>query len=103
MSIGPRSKKFNLVSNDHGRTQKCDFWVLVGKSNFTDHHTPDTINDFRDSVLVCKMQTFRALFPFLLIRRSHQAMQAFAMAKLNENKPLQNDIQFRKTHRFPLI
>ena len=37
----PRSEKFNIVSNDHGRTQKRDFCVSVGKTNFTDHHTPD--------------------------------------------------------------
>ena len=43
-------EKFNIVSNDHGRTQ-----VSVGKTNFTDHHTPDTIKGFRDSVPVCKM------------------------------------------------
>ena len=51
----PLSEKFNIVSNDHGRTQKCDFCVSVGKTNFTDHHTPDTIHGFRDSVLVCKI------------------------------------------------
>ena len=53
VSLGPSSEKFNIVSNDHGRTQKCDF--CVGKTNFTDRHTPDTINGFRNSVLVCKM------------------------------------------------
>ena len=49
------SEKFNLVSNYHGRTQKCDFCVSVCKTNFTDHRTPDTIHGCRDSVLVCKM------------------------------------------------
>ena len=42
----PRSEKFNVVSNDHGRTQKFDFCVSVVKTNFTDDHTPDTINGF---------------------------------------------------------
>ena len=55
VSVGLRSEKFNIVSNDHGRTQNCDFCVLVCKNNFTDHHTPNTIYRFRDSVLVCKM------------------------------------------------
>ena len=54
VSFGPRSEKFNIVSNDHGRTQKCDFCVSVGETNFTDYHTSDTTNGFRDSVLVCK-------------------------------------------------
>ena len=51
----PSLEKFNIVSNDHGRTQKCNFCVLVGNTNLTDHHTPDTINSFRDSTLGCKM------------------------------------------------
>ena len=94
MSVGPRSEKFNIVSNDHGRTQKCNFCVSVCKTNFTDHHTTNTMNGFRDSVLVCKMhdrykchkmllhdtQKFRAFF---LIRLSHQAMQAIATMKTN--------------------
>ena len=29
--------------------------ILVCKTNFTDHHTLDTIYSFTDSVLVCKM------------------------------------------------
>ena len=41
---------------DHGRTQKCNFCVSVCKTNFTDHHTPNTIHGFRGSILVCKMQ-----------------------------------------------
>ena len=56
VSFGPRSEKFNIVSNDHGRTQKCDFCVSVGKTNFTDRHTPGKLNGFRDSVVVCKMR-----------------------------------------------
>ena len=30
MSVGPRAEKFNVVSNDNGRTQKCD---LLDKLN----------------------------------------------------------------------
>ena len=32
-----------------------DFCVSVDKNQFTDHDTPDTINGFRDSILVSKM------------------------------------------------
>ena len=46
MSVGPCSEKFNIVSNDHERTQKCDFCVSVCKTNFTDHQTPDKIQPF---------------------------------------------------------
>ena len=70
MPVGPHSEEFNIVSNDHWRTQKCDFCISVCKNNFSDHGTPDTIHRFRDSVLVCKMhdcyrtQKFRALHFF---------------------------------------
>ena len=39
-------EKFHIVSNDHGRRQKCDF--CVGETNFTDHDTPKKINGFRE-------------------------------------------------------
>ena len=39
LCVDPRSEKF-IVSNDHGRTQKCDFCISVCKTNFTDHHKP---------------------------------------------------------------
>ena len=72
--VDPRSKIFNIVPNDHGRTQKRDFGVSVGETNFTDRETPDTIKGFRDLVLVCKMQdcycTIRKKF-----RPSHQVIQ----------------------------
>ena len=28
MSVGPRAEKFNIVSNNHGRTHKCDFSIF---------------------------------------------------------------------------
>ena len=28
VSVGPYAKKFNIVRNDHGHTQRCDFSVL---------------------------------------------------------------------------
>ena len=31
MFVGPRAEKFDIVSNDHGFTQKCDFSVLDQK------------------------------------------------------------------------
>ena len=57
LSVGIRSEKFNIVSNDHGRMQKWDFCISVCKTNFTGHHTPNTIDGFGDSVLVCKMHS----------------------------------------------
>ena len=31
VSLGPRKEKFTIISNHHGRTQKCDFSVLDRK------------------------------------------------------------------------
>ena len=28
VSVGTRAEEFNIVSNDHGRTHKCDFSVF---------------------------------------------------------------------------
>ena len=46
MSVAPCSEKFNIVSNNHGSTQRCDFCISVFKTNFTDHQPPDTIHGF---------------------------------------------------------
>ena len=34
MSVGPHAEKFNIVSNDHGRTHKCSFSVFDRKFPF---------------------------------------------------------------------
>ena len=34
MSVCPRAEKFNIVSKDHGRTHKCDFFVFDRKYPF---------------------------------------------------------------------
>ena len=46
VSVGPRSEMFNLVSNDHGRTQKCGFCIPFCKTNFTDHHIAHKIMEY---------------------------------------------------------
>ena len=67
VSATRRRRDFNIVSKNHGRTQKKSVLCI------TDHHTPNTIHGFRDSILVCNMhdfndtQKFRA-FPFLPIK-----------------------------------
>ena len=83
MSVGPRLEKFNIVSNDHGRTQKCDFCVSVGKTNFIDHHTTDTMNGFRDSVLVCKMHDC-----YCTIRKNFEHFHSYQALKTNHFKML---------------
>ena len=32
--VGPRTGQFNIVSNDHGRTLKCNFSILDQKYHF---------------------------------------------------------------------
>ena len=92
---------FNIVSNDHGRTQKRDFCVSVGKTNLTDHHTPDTINDLGIQFwfVKCTTATVRYTKLFIISIPSHQAFpstikqckrETIAMVRLYESKPLQN-------------
>ena len=58
------------------------FSILFGKweqkKYFAEHHTPDSIHGFGDSVLVCKMYDLNNI-PFLSI----QAMQAITMNRLD--------------------
>ena len=99
MSVSPCSEKFNIVSNDHGLTQKCDFCVSVGKANFADHHTPNSIGGFSDSVAVFKMhdcyctihKNFEHFHSFSSGLLTLITRQVIAMVRLNEkNKPFQN-------------
>ena len=84
MSVGHRLEKFNTVSNDHGRPQKCDFCVSVGIINFADRDTPDTINGFRYSFQVCKMPNC-----YCKISKNFEHFhQAIAVVRLYENKLL---------------
>ena len=77
---------FDIVSNDHGRAQKGYFCVSVCKTNFIDHHTPDTIDGFRDSVLVCKMYDYycmiRKIFEHFHSFLSREVMQVIAVVRL---------------------
>ena len=94
ISLCPRSEKFNIVSNDHGHKQKCEFCVSLYRTNFTDHHTPNTTHGFGlfwsvkyTTVTVRYAKISSISVPF------HQAMQAITMGRLDENKPLQNDFK----------
>ena len=82
MSVSPRSEKFNIASNDHGRTQKCDFCISVCKTSFTDYYIPDTIHSFRDSVLVCLMHDTQKSRAFPFLAPCQQAIQAIAIVRL---------------------
>ena len=56
MSVGPRTEKFDIIGNDHaGFLQSLR--EFGARKYFTYHHTPNTIQGFGNSVLVCKMQT----------------------------------------------
>ena len=106
MPVGLRAEKFNMVSNDHKLTQKCNskpkrfefanslhlLREFGAKKYFTDHDAANTIYDFVDSVLVCKMHD--CYYRILKIFEQHsilsKAMQTVTMDRLDENKPLQN-------------
>ena len=98
MSDGPRSEKFNIVSNDHGRKHKCNFCVSVCKTNFTDHHTPDTINCFRDSVLVCKMHDRYCTIP-----KNFVHFHSFPSSLLIKRCKRLQRLDYMKTNHFKML
>ena len=95
MFVGPRSKKFNIVSDNHGRTQKCDFCISVCKINFTDHHKllQYTILEIRFWSLKCTTVTVRRKLEHFFSFPS--GMQAIAM--VYEIKALQNALNLFST------
>ena len=96
MSVGPRSEKFIVVSSDHGRTQNSDFCFSVGKTNFIDHHTPDTINGFRDSVLVCKMHDC-----YCTIRKNFEHFHYFSSSDASGKRL--HWLNYAKTNHFKML
>ena len=91
MSVGRCSEKFNIVSNDHGRTRKCDFCVPPVLQIIT-HLIQYTVLETRfwpvkyTTATVQYTEISSTFIPF----RQHQVMQAIAMIRLYGNKPLQN-------------
>ena len=73
MSVGPRSEKFNIVSNDHGRTRKCNFSVFDWKYHFLGKFDPKTQNcQFKlefGSKTNSNMQNSTAIFTFSVFER----------------------------------
>ena len=63
MSVDPRAEKFNIVINDHGRTQKCNF-------SFLDCKYPQIrivnlcLNSISRLILICRIQWWCHFFHF---------------------------------------
>ena len=74
MSVGPRLEKFNLVSNNHIRTKSVIFAFQFVKP----------------SLQTITLVTIRYAKISSISIPSYQVMQAIAMFRLYENKPLQN-------------
>ena len=74
MSVGPRAEKFNIVSNDHGRTYKCDFSVFERKYPFWANLVKKNQNCQRkvkfSTETNSKMQNSMALFTFSVLYRN---------------------------------
>ena len=94
--VSPRSEKFNIVSNNHGRTEKCDLCFSVGKTNFRDHHTPDIINGFRDSALVCKMHDC-----YCTIRKNFEHFHSFSSSDASGKRL--KWLNYMKTNHFKML
>ena len=109
----PHTEKFNIVSNDHGRRQKC-------KTPCIDRFSPSSLRihskkvfyrpshslyntRFWDSVLVCKIHHCYCRlrkchsFPF-----KHTLTSEHNVVRLDENKPFQNVLEvFSTAFTFP--
>ena len=44
VSVGPRAEKFNIVSNDHGGTHKCDYYRFQPEIPFLGKFGPKNEN-----------------------------------------------------------
>ena len=80
-------------------------WEFGAGKYFTDHHTPYTIQDLRDSILVCKIHDcyckIRKNFErYVMLFFPIQATQATRMVRLDENKLLQNTFKRIALHLF---
>ena len=112
MYAGPGPEKFNIVSNDYGRMQKCNFCVCLKrkmlcicqlspyssrirtKKYFTDRDTANKIHGSGDSVLVSKIH-----YCYCRIRKSFRKHSILSHSSdvndyngqtTDENKPFQN-------------
>ena len=81
MSVVPGSEKSNIVSNDHGRTQKCDFCVQFVKQilQTITHLVQRKVLEIRFWSVKCMTLTLRYAKISSISIPSHQAMQAVAM------------------------
>ena len=104
MSVGPHSEKFNIVSNDHGHTQKCDFCILVCTTSLHNQfYRPTHSYDHWIRYMNLEIQFWSVKCTTVWYTKissifipSHRAMQVITMNRLDENKPLQND--FKRTY-----
>ena len=93
MSAGPRSEKFNIVSNDHGRTQKVRFLAIQFVKPILQaitHLIQYTVSEIQYLSVKCTAVTVRYAKVSSISIPSHQAMQVIAMVRLYESNPLQN-------------
>ena len=78
MSVGPRAEKFNIVSQNHGRTHKCDFYVFDQKFPFWENLVKKNQNcrfklkfgaytnsNMQNSMVMLTFSVFDSNYPFL--------------------------------------
>ena len=81
LSVGAHAEKFNIVSNDHGRTHKCDFSVFHQKYPFLGKYSPKNQNSQFKLKLGTKtnsnMQNSIVLFTFSVLDQNHPFFDKF--------------------------
>ena len=77
VSVGPGTKKFNIVRNNHGHTQICEFSVLVSKHPFWANLAQKikivslSWNLVTRSIRICRIQWWWFFQLFLFLSRNN--------------------------------
>ena len=92
VSVGPRTEEFDIVSSNHGRKKKCDFFVFDRKhpfwANLVKKKRKKKIKSVSVSgnlvlrlIRVCRIQWWRSLVPFL----TRNTLFGWTWPKKNQN------------------
>ena len=90
MSIGPRTERFNIVSNNHGRTQTCKFFVLDWNMKYVEWNMQNWMVMFTFSFL-----TRNALFRQICFKKSTLFLLGWNLVAKVKNAEFNSDCQFK--------
>ena len=93
MSVGPRAKKFNIVSNDNGHTHKCDFVVSYREYKFGPKYQNCQLKLKLGAQSNLNMQNSMVVFTFSVLEQKHLFLGKFSPKNRNCQIQLKFGIQ----------